>query len=229
MESIPFRTDLDPTIEALTFAAGPLGCNCTILVAVAARPDGLHDAIVIDPGGDAEFILQALASRSADLTHILHTHAHFDHCLATAALKAAFPAARALLHPDDNFLYSILREQCRLFGVRYEGPIAPIDAPLEDRFEASVGPLTLAALHTPGHSPGSACFLLHAKRPTLYAGDTLFAGGIGRTDLWGGDAALILRSIKSRLLTLDGDTSVVPGHGPSTRIGVEARANPFLS
>jgi hydroxyacylglutathione hydrolase len=157
---------------------------------------------------------------------VLHTHAHFDHFLASGEI---YKATRAPLcvHPADRELWEILEEQCRLFGV----PYSPVPFPHtwlrhEERIE--IGNVDGVALHTPGHSPGSMCFYFEDDQLVL-SGDTLFYGSIGRTDLWGGDAHAIVDSIRARLYRLPDSTRVVPGHGPETVIGFEREHNAFVT
>ena len=207
-----------PLIE--TFPVGPLQCNCTILGDPITR-----QALVIDPGGDADLILERLQHHDLTVTRILHTHAHLDHFLASGRMKEATGAELAL-HPDDKLLWDQLEDQCRMFGVPYE-PTPPPDQWLEHEEEITVADLCGCALHTPGHTPGSTCFLFEESK-FLAAGDTLFRGSIGRTDLPGGDYQAIERSIREQLYTLDEETTVVTGHGPPTTIGAEMRTNAFI-
>ncbi len=207
-----------PVIE--TFPVGPLQCNCTILGDPITQ-----QALVIDPGGDADLILERLQHHGLSVTRILHTHAHLDHFLASGRIKAVTGAELAL-HPDDKMLWDQLEEQCRMFGVPYE-PAPPPDQWLEHEEEISVSDICGCALHTPGHTPGSTCFLF-AESKFLAAGDTLFRGSIGRTDFPGGDYQALERSIREQLYTLDEETTVVTGHGPPTTIGEEMRTNAFI-
>lgn len=203
-----------------TFAVPPLGCNCSILGDPVTK-----QAIVVDPGGAHERILREVQNLGLTVRSILHTHAHFDHFLASGEMKKA-TGATLCLHPADRELWVILEEQCRLFGVPYV-PVPLPDYWLKDDEKLLVGGLQGIALHTPGHTPGSMSFHFPDKRLVL-AGDTLFRGGIGRTDLWGGDFDAIERSIRERLYSLDEDTDVVTGHGPETQIGIEREMNPFV-
>jgi len=203
-----------------TFPVPPLGCNCSII----GDPTTKH-AIVVDPGGAHDKILAEVARLGLTVTALVHTHAHFDHFLASGEMKKATGAVLCL-HPDDRKLWEMLETQCRMFGV----PYAPVPLPdywLKDEEEIAVGDVKGVALHTPGHTPGSMCFFFQQGR-LLLAGDTLFRGGIGRTDLWGGDAQAIERSIRERLYTLEEATRVVTGHGPETDIGFEREYNPFV-
>ena len=205
-----------------TFPAGPLGCNCSILVDPVTKA-----AIVVDPGGDFDAIRARLDALGATVKAIVHTHTHVDHVGATAPLQKLTGAA-ASIHEGDRFLYDLLPVQSAMIGVPTVAK-ADLEGDLVDGRAVTAGGLELGVLHTPGHTPGSVCFTLKTDAGLLvFAGDTLFQRSIGRTDLWGGDGDAILRSIQHKLLTLDDATKVVTGHGPSTTIGAERRANPFL-
>ena len=210
--------DADIIVE--TIPVGPLQCNCTILGDLVSRK-----AIVVDPGGDAEILLERLVELNLQVERIIHTHAHLDHFLASGKMKEA-TGAKLALHPEDLFLWDMLEDQCRMFGIPFEPPPPP-DQWLENEEEIDLNDLQGKALHTPGHTPGSMCFLFESQK-LLIAGDTLFQGSIGRTDLWGGDFKKIEKSIQEKLYTLDEETSVITGHGESTSIGHEMRANSIV-
>ncbi|MBI2605946.1 MAG: MBL fold metallo-hydrolase [Deltaproteobacteria bacterium] len=205
---------------------GPLQCNCSIIYDEKTR-----EAIVIDPGDEVERIRKTLEREGLSLKCAVHTHAHFDHVGATGGLKRALPGMQIALHRDDEDLYRNLPMQGQLFGFHFEAP-PPVDKFLVDEEDLSVGGHKFSVLHTPGHSPGGVCLRFEAgllsETPVLFSGDTLFQRSIGRTDFWGGDYRQLINSIRDRLLTLDDETFVQPGHGPDTTIGVEARSNPFL-
>lgn len=203
-----------------TFSVPPLGCNCSILGDPVTKR-----AIVVDPGGAPERILREAQEMGVTVVSVLHTHAHFDHFLASGEIKKA-TGATLCLHPGDRELWRMLDVQCRVFGVP-SVPVPPPDHWLQDEEKIVVGGLEGLALHTPGHTPGSMSFHFPAEQ-LLLAGDTLFRGGIGRTDLWGGDFDAIERSIRERLYTLDEATHVITGHGPDTEIGLERESNPFV-
>lgn len=217
-----------------TLVVGAFQCNCRIL---ACPRTG--EALVIDPGDEASKILKALREGSLPgvgplkVKYLLQTHGHLDHIGATREVREAHPGARIGLHRGDEELYAKLKMQGALFGItHYQDPL-PIDHYLEDGDQLKVGDLKLSFIHTPGHSPGSVCVRLHEDSAlgvpeTVFSGDTLFQGSVGRTDLWGGDADLMFKNIRQRILTLDEDTRVCPGHGPETRIGIEKHENPFL-
>jgi hydroxyacylglutathione hydrolase len=204
-----------------TFPVGPLQCNCTVIGDPATG-----EAIVADPGGDAELILQTLTELGLKkVTRIIHTHAHFDHFLASGHMREKTGAPLAL-HKEDRFLWDHLPEQCARFAIPFE-PVPPPDQYLDHEEEIPIAHHKGICLHTPGHTPGSMSFWF-ADQKFLIAGDTLFNGSIGRTDLWGGDYEQIERSIRERLYTLDEEATVVTGHGPSTTIGKEMRTNAYV-
>jgi glyoxylase-like metal-dependent hydrolase (beta-lactamase superfamily II) len=209
-------------VHVETLSVGPLGCNCSIVADLEAK-----HAIVVDPGGDLEAIEGRLRSLGLAVDAIVHTHTHVDHVGCTAELQQSTGAA-ASIHEADRFLYTLLPVQAALVGCGVPRK-ADVDGTLADGRTVRAGDLELAVLHTPGHTPGSCCFLVrHGGETRLFAGDTLFRGSIGRTDLWGGDHDAILRSIHSKLLTLPDDVRVVTGHGEGTTIGDERARNPFL-
>ena len=211
---------MQPIIQK-TFAVPPLGCNCSILGDPESR-----EAVIVDPGGNPEQLLDEVRRLGLTVVRILHTHAHFDHFLASGDIRKATQAPLCL-HPDDERLWKMLDVQCQAFGVPYL-PVPDPDCWIRDGEALSFGSVSGQALHTPGHTPGSLSFYFAGQR-LLLSGDTLFRGGIGRTDLWGGDARAIQSSIRERLFTLDSDTRVIPGHGPATQIGREREYNPFVS
>jgi glyoxylase-like metal-dependent hydrolase (beta-lactamase superfamily II) len=206
-----------------TFEAGPLQCNCTILACGDTK-----DAIVIDPGGDVEHIAEVVAHYDLTIRSIIHTHAHFDHILGTRDVQTNH-GGTICLHPDDAFLYDGLAAQAAMFGFR-AATTAPVERWLAHGDRIELGKRELAVIHTPGHTPGSVCFALEDRDAghLLFAGDTLFRRSIGRTDLPGGDSTAIVRSIRERLYVRDPSTVVIPGHGPTTTLGDEARANQFV-
>ncbi len=209
------------TLIRKTFAVPPLSCNCSIIGDSKTR-----QAVIVDPGGNADRILREVDALGFTIAMILHTHAHFDHFLASGAIQEATQAT-ICLHHDDRQLWDMLDVQCQMFGVPYN-PVPPPDMWLADEEPLAIGNEVSTVIHTPGHTPGSLCFYFPQSNLVL-SGDTLFRGGIGRTDLWGGDSRAIERSIRDRLYTLDEHTVVVPGHGPETLIGAERQSNAFIS
>ncbi|MBI2395617.1 MAG: MBL fold metallo-hydrolase [Deltaproteobacteria bacterium] len=208
-----------------SFAAGPLGCNCTLVIDETTKT-----AIVVDPGGDLAKIEARLAKHGAVVKAIVHTHTHIDHVGATADLQRGTRAA-ARIHEADQFLYSILPIQASLLGMGTPPPSAELDTWLQDDEVISLGAVDLHVLHTPGHTPGSCCFEVRTRgeeQVVVLAGDTLFQQSVGRTDLWGGDHDALLRSIRGKLFALPDPTRVICGHGPDTTLGAEKRTNPFV-
>jgi glyoxylase-like metal-dependent hydrolase (beta-lactamase superfamily II) len=205
-----------------TIPVGPLQCNCSIVGDTDAG-----EAVVIDPGDEADRVLLALAATKCRAVALLHTHGHFDHIGGTARMKRV-TGASIRIHSADRPLYDRLPEQASFFGLSAEPPLPP-DGGFSDGETIEVGRIRLHVIHTPGHTPGSTCFRLEGETPVLFAGDTLFRRSIGRTDLRGGDTEMILASIRRKLFTLPPDLRVVCGHGPDTTIGEERRENPFVT
>jgi glyoxylase-like metal-dependent hydrolase (beta-lactamase superfamily II) len=203
-----------------SFPVGAFQCNCTVLACGDTK-----QAVVVDPGGDPERILEVIRHYDLEVRALVHTHAHLDHIAATRDLKEATGAA-ICVHPGDRWLYDNFAMQAAMFGWRVRD-VLPIDAELTDSERVGFGKRAALVLHTPGHTPGSVSFVVEGADLVL-AGDTLFQRSIGRTDLWGGDSDLILRSIRERLFALPDDTRVITGHGPDTTIGEEKRKNPFV-
>lgn len=209
-----------------SFPTGPLGCNCSIVMDVESKR-----AVVVDPGGDLGLIEARLSALGAKVEAIVHTHTHIDHVGATAGVQQA-TGARACIHEADRFLYQLLPVQAALLGMSVP-ETCEMEGSLVDGSSIRAGSLEMCILHTPGHTPGSVTFVVKGvvdgeAQTRVFSGDTLFKRGIGRTDLWGGDHGLIMRSLRERILTLPDDAIVVPGHGPETTIGDERAANPFL-
>jgi glyoxylase-like metal-dependent hydrolase (beta-lactamase superfamily II) len=214
---------------------GPFQCNCRVLVCPRTG-----EAALVDPGDEAQKILTGLqgmklpSGAAIQVKYLLHTHAHLDHIGATRSIKESLveTSPQIALHREDEPLYKNLKLQGSMFGFQYEDPLA-VDHYLQDGEILKVGDLKFSVIHTPGHSPGSVCIQLHGDsshgiEEKIFSGDTLFQGSVGRTDLWGADQDQMFRSIRRRLLTLDDDIRVCPGHGPDTSIGLEKRNNPFL-
>ena len=203
-----------------TFPVGALGCNCTILGDQASG-----EAIVIDPGDEVARIHRRLTALGLKVKQILITHAHIDHVGGALKLKR-LTGAPILLNEDDLPQLKIMAMQADWLGVETPETATP-DASLAEGLRVGLERYPAEVIHTPGHTQGSVC-LHFAPLNMVIAGDTLFAGSIGRTDLPGGNSQQILDSIHSRLLALPEETKVLPGHGPATTIGAERRSNPFL-
>jgi hydroxyacylglutathione hydrolase len=222
---------------------GVLQCNCSIL-----GDEASGEAIVVDPGDNIPQIVAILARHKLTVTQILITHAHIDHIAGAARLKQ-LTGAPILYNPRDLPLVKMMDMQAGWLGIATP-EVHPPDDTLEDgrvitlgvatdfshrnlprgseRASAPGGPITGIILHTPGHTQGSVCLHLPTQN-LLLAGDTLFAGSVGRTDLPGGDGPMLIRSIHYKLLPLPDETVVIPGHGPKTTIGKERESNPFLA
>jgi hydroxyacylglutathione hydrolase len=203
-----------------SFPVGPLRCNCTIL-----GDEVTHEAVVVDPGDNIPEILSRLQKHGLALRQIVITHAHIDHVGGAALLKKA-TGAPVFLNQRDLGLLGAMEIQAGWLGVPIPEVASP-DASADDGLTVGLATLPAEVIHTPGHTPGSIC-LLFSQQHLLLAGDTLFAGSIGRTDLPGGDGRQILRSLRDRLMVLPDTTRVLPGHGPDTTIGEEKQSNPFL-
>jgi hydroxyacylglutathione hydrolase len=203
-----------------TFPVGPLRCNCTIL-----GDEVTHEAMVVDPGDNIPEILSRLQKHGLTLRQIVVTHAHIDHVGGAARLRK-LTGAPVVMNQQDLELLGMMEMQAGWLGVPTP-EVAPPDASAEDGSAIGLPALPAQVLHTPGHTQGSIC-LFFPDQHLLIAGDTLFAGSIGRTDLPGGNGQQILRSLRERLLVLPESTRVLPGHGPETTIGEERQSNPFL-
>jgi hydroxyacylglutathione hydrolase len=199
---------------------GPLQCNCSII-----GDENTREAMVIDPGDDIEDVLAILRRHQLQVKQIVITHAHIDHVGGAMKLRAATGAA-ILLNENDYALLQMLDIQAQWIGMAAPGKVE-IDASLGESDRVTAGGLTADVMHTPGHTEGSICLYFPAEKK-LIAGDTLFAGSIGRTDLPGGSFPKILDSLHEKVLALPDDTVVIPGHGSSTTIGEERESNPFL-
>jgi glyoxylase-like metal-dependent hydrolase (beta-lactamase superfamily II) len=202
------------------FPVGPLQCNCSVIGDPATR-----DAIVIDPGDDIEKVIAALDKHKLTVKQIVITHAHIDHVGGAMKLKK-LTGAPVLLNENDQGLLKMLDIQATWVGMKSPGAVA-IDSDLSGGDKINVGTISANVIHTPGHTEGSVC-LYFPVQEKLIAGDTLFAGSIGRTDLPGGNFDTIMRSLHHEVLALPDETLVVPGHGELTTIGEERATNPFL-
>ena len=200
---------------------GPLQCNCSVIGDEASR-----EAIVIDPGDDVADVLAIVQKHNLKVQQIIITHAHIDHVGGAKQLQAATGAA-ILLNQNDYALLKMLDVQAAWLGMASPGKVE-IDQSVGQADKIRVGSLSADVLHTPGHTEGSVCLYFPLEKK-LIAGDTLFAGSIGRTDLPGGSFEKIIRSLHEKVLALPDDTIVIPGHGELTTIGEERESNPFLT
>jgi glyoxylase-like metal-dependent hydrolase (beta-lactamase superfamily II) len=212
------------SIHLESFATGMFQANCVLL---GDRSSG--KLAVIDPGDEAEIIVRRVRASGLKPVMVLHTHAHIDHAGATAEVcKALGNGVTVGLHRDEIPLYRGLTEQAAIFGLPgVTSPPEP-DLWLEHGQKVEIGNLRLEVRHTPGHSPGGVSFVIPGEQPTVIVGDALFAGSIGRTDLFGGSFEVLERSIRDQLYSLPDSTRVVCGHGPDTTIGHEKGTNPFV-
>lgn len=199
---------------------GPLQCNCSIIGDETTR-----EAMVIDPGDEIDNVLAVVGKHNLQVKQIVITHAHIDHVGGAMKLRAA-TGAPIVLNQNDYALLKMLDAQAVWIGVPTPGKVE-IDRSVTTGETVSAGSHTAEVLHTPGHTEGSICLYFPAEKK-LIAGDTLFAGSIGRTDLPGGDMQKIMRSLHTTVFSLPDETLVVPGHGELTTIGEERETNPFL-
>lgn len=202
------------------FPVGPLQCNCSIV-----GDEQTKEAMVIDPGDEIDDVMARLRRHQLTVKQIIVTHAHIDHVGGAMKLKR-LTGAPILLNQNDYALLKMLDVQASWIGMPAPEAVN-IDASVGTGDKVQAGRLTADVLHTPGHTEGSIC-LYFAPEKKLIAGDTLFAGSIGRTDLPGGSYEKIMRSLHGPVLGLPDETVVVPGHGPLTTIGEERESNPFL-
>ena len=197
---------------------GPLQSNCFIL-----GDEASGEAVIIDPGGDGDKILNAVGRKPWKVTAILNTHAHFDHIAANDIVKKGTGAPLLAPRGDSPFM-SQAHVSARIYGLEVDASPEP-DRLLDDGDTIDLGDEKIEVISTPGHTPGGATFVTSIG---VFPGDSIFAGSIGRTDLPGGDYDTLINSIKAGIMSLDDDTPVYPGHGPATTVGRERAHNPFL-
>ena len=199
----------------------PFESNCWILGCEKTR-----EGVVIDPGDDAERILEVVNQHTLALKYAIQTHAHLDHISATSAIQVE-TGAEVLIHEAEQLLLDNLPAQASLFGL--PAPAVPVvNRYIRDGEKIYFAGYTLSVIETPGHSPGSISLELEGAEKLLFTGDALFQGSIGRTDLWGGSYSQLIDSIREKLFPLDDEMVIHPGHGPSSTLGAEKRLNPFL-
>jgi glyoxylase-like metal-dependent hydrolase (beta-lactamase superfamily II) len=197
---------------------GLLQANCYLI-----GDANSNETAIIDPGGEPELILNVVKKHRLQVKYIFNSHGHFDHISANRPVKLATGAPILIHHADADWLINPLNPPVEFGTVEIDSP--PADEYLLDNECYKIGNLAVKVIHTPGHSPGSVCFLL---KDLILTGDTLFSGSIGRSDLPGGSEKEILDSINKKILILPENLLVFPGHGPATTIGEEKRNNPFL-
>jgi hydroxyacylglutathione hydrolase len=225
----PATTSTAPKFLHFSIPVGLLQCNCSII------GDPLtHEALVLDPGDEIHRVMELLGRHKLTVKAIVSTHAHIDHVGGLKKLHD-YTGAPVLMHRDDIPLYQAMKMQAAFLGID-PPPLTEVHHFLREGDTLQWGNLHAQVIHTPGHTPGSSCLYLPPEAgkiavasPQLFAGDTLFAGSIGRTDLWGGSMKQIMDSLVNKLLQLPDNTVVYPGHGPITSIGAERESNPFLA
>lgn len=212
--------DTNP-LRVMIVPVTPFEQNCSII-----WNDSSKRGVVIDPGGDIEFIRQGIAESGATIDRILLTHGHIDHAGGAADLKAELGVPIEGPHVADRFLLDHLEQTAAGYGLSGARNVVP-DSWLQEGQQIQIGGVPFDVLHCPGHSPGSVAFV---NRDLKFAvvGDVLFRGSIGRSDLPGGDHATLIGSIKDKLLPLGDDVAFICGHGPASSIGEERQSNPFL-
>ncbi len=205
-----------------TLVLGEFQSNCFIVRA----SEKASDCVVIDIGFSPETALEFIQSHDWVVNAVVLTHGHCDHVAGVQCLKEAFAGLKLYIHADDAFMLQDAQANLSLF---FGGPLQINDEChcVKDGEVIEEAGVPLTVIHTPGHTPGGMC-LYNATEGVVFTDDTLFAGGIGRSDFPGSDGALLMRSIRERLLTLPDETVAYPGHGPSTTIGQEKTGNPWL-
>ena len=218
----------NPEMIYIQLPVGVLQCNCSIIGDPVTR-----EALVVDPGDEVERVLDLLGRYKLTVKAIVSTHAHIDHIGGLAKLHQ-YTGAPVMMHGDDLPLYNAMDMQAAFIGMRTPD-LAEVDHLLKEGDVLQWGSFHASVMHTPGHTPGSVCLYMPKDggavpltQPHLLAGDTLFAGSIGRTDLWGGSLDQIMESLTQKVMQLPDETVVYPGHGTNTTIGHERETNPFL-
>lgn len=208
-------------MNILTIPVTAFAQNCSLIWCEATR-----EAAIVDPGGDADKIIAAVAAENVRVTQILLTHGHLDHVGAAAELAQHYGVPLVGPHPKDRFWLDALPAQSRMFGLAECAPLTP-DRWLAEGESVTVGEMQLDVLHCPGHTPGHIVFVNRAAN-TLISGDVIFKGGVGRTDFPRGDHQALINAIRTKLLPLGDDVTFWPGHGPCSTLGHERLTNPFL-
>lgn len=203
-----------------TVVVGPLGVNCSILGCEREKK-----GIVVDPGGDVASIISAVEGLELSIVAIINTHGHFDHVGGNSKIKSMIDAP-LYIHKEDAPMLGRVSQVAGMYGMVGENS-PPADVYLEDGQIIDFGSCRLKVIHTPGHTPGGCCLYIETEQK-LISGDTLFADGVGRTDLPGGSHQQLVASIREKLFVLPDEVEVFPGHGPSTTIGYEKQHNPYL-
>jgi glyoxylase-like metal-dependent hydrolase (beta-lactamase superfamily II) len=203
------------------FPVGPIQANCYIVGDEVSKK-----GVVIDPGDEAERILNRIQEHGLTIEVIFNTHGHFDHVGANKRLKEA-TGAKIAIHPDDAHYLSKISQSAAVWGMHAEDSPPP-DLLLEEGQTVEVDGLKFSVLHTPGHSPGSVSLVM-PEEELVFTGDLIFAGSIGRTDFPGGDYNTLIQSVRQKIFTLDDSYRILSGHGPITTVGNERMHNPFFT
>ncbi|WP_272690419.1 MBL fold metallo-hydrolase [Providencia sp. PROV152] len=199
----------------------PFMQNCQVI-----WDENSMEAVIVDPGGEAEKLIAAIEERGLKLSKILLTHGHADHIGATAAIVKHFSVPIYGPQKEDAFWIEALAQQNAMFNIEGCPDFTP-DYWLEEGQTVSCGPITFDVLHCPGHTPGHIIFVNHADK-LISMGDVLFKGGVGRSDFPRGDHQALIASIKNKVLPLGDEYQFIPGHGPMSNLGHERQTNPFL-
>ena len=210
------------SIKCAIVPVTPYQQNCSVI-----KCEATGKAAIVDPGGDVERILAAVAQLDARVEKILLTHAHMDHCAAADVLSQQLEVPIEGPHRDDQFWLDKLPEWCQMSGFPHADAFLP-DRWLEQGDTVTVGEQQLKVFHCPGHTPGHVVFLYEPQK-VAWVGDVLFQGSIGRTDFPRGNHQQLLASIRERLFPLGDDITFIPGHGPTSTFGEERRSNPFVA
>lgn len=211
-------------MKVTSFALGPFAANCLVL-----EPEGSPEVFLVDPGFDVEQVILWLKQKNKKPHAVLLTHAHLDHAWGCSAATEGFPGVPVWVHPDDLPLLQNLATQARMFGFP-PPPEVRAEALLKEGLELKLAGESVLVRHCPGHSPGHVVFLGEDNgQPWAVVGDVIFAGSVGRTDLWGGSFQQLEASIRNVIYRLPRETVLYPGHGPTTTVGEERVSNPFVS
>lgn len=205
-------------LEVITLAVSPLFSNCHLLFDSETRK-----ALIIDPGGDADRIIQTIEQKRLVPQQVINTHGHGDHIAANQRMVEQYQIPLAIHHEDAAMLTDAEANLSALIGMPVTSP--PADRLLEQDDQINLAGSVITVRHTPGHSPGGIALCVDGM---VFSGDALFAGSIGRSDLPGAAHDVLIHSIFTQLLALPDETRVFPGHGPETTIGQERQSNPFL-
>jgi len=201
---------------------GPFMTNCMVLSSSETK-----EGIIIDPGDEPERIIEVVRKKEINIKDIVLTHGHIDHIGGVKKVKEEIPATIHMAR-DDSYLYDNAKKQATSFGLEITC-LPKVDNYISDSDIIKFGGYQLTVISTPGHTPGSICLKIsYDDKSIVFSGDTIFAGGIGRTDLWGGSYEKLIVSINTKLLVMRDDTVIYPGHGPKTTIGKERLKNPCL-